>query len=132
MKVVGTIMSTGEIVIDGHLEGNIYGVRVTIGDNGFVQGDVIASEIMASGRVAGNLRATTVRLHAHGAIEGDIDYQTLSVAMGASLNGDCRHSDNPLAGIAEHAPENATQSPSYVPPQPGQPLPRQIPTPRTG
>ncbi len=110
LKIVGTIMSTGAIVVDCQTEGNLYGARITIGDHGFVHGDVIAQEITICGRVAGRLRATIVRLGAHGSVDGDVDFHTLSVDLGASLNGNCRCSDNPLAGIVAHVPEKLVSS----------------------
>ena len=108
LTVVGTIASTGTIVTEGHIQGPCYAAQLAIGESGFVQGNVTASEVTISGHVEGDLRAVKVEVRAHGAVDGNICYRTLSVDAGGLLNGTCRHSGDPLAGLAE---ERAKQAP---------------------
>lgn len=107
LMIVGTLMSEGQIVIEGHVEGPIYGAQLVLGETGEVKGDMIASQLQISGHVLGNLAATRIWLREHGAVEGDIHYQTLAIETGGLFNGACRHSDNPLAGAAEHITQTA-------------------------
>lgn len=115
--VVGTIVSTGGVVAEGHIEGSCCAARFTIGESGDVQGDVIASEIVVCGHIAGGLKASRIHLRAHGAIDGDISYRTLSVDTGGRLNGNCRYSDDPFAGVADHVREKMARLATGLPAQ---------------
>ncbi|MDE2466312.1 MAG: polymer-forming cytoskeletal protein [Alphaproteobacteria bacterium] len=111
LKVTGTILSSGTVVVDGNVEGDIYGAHVTIGEGGLIRGTVNASECVISGRVTGTLRATAIALRPSGTIDGDIGCRTLSVGLGASLNGKCRHVDNPVADLTDHGPNHEAPLP---------------------
>ena len=103
LTVVGTIASTGTVVAEGHIQGPCYAAQFAIGESGFVEGNVTASEVTISGYVEGDLRAMKVAVRAHGAVDGNICYRTLSVDAGGLLNGTCRHCGDPLAGMAEES-----------------------------
>ncbi len=109
LAIVGTIVSPGEVVADGHIRGPCCAGRLTIGENGAIEGSVIASELIINGHVEGDLNAMRVRLRALGTIDGDLCYHTLSVEDGARLNGTCRYADDPLASVATPLRERFAQ-----------------------
>ncbi len=100
LAIVGTVVSAGAVVADGHIRGPCCVGRLTVGENGAIEGSVIASELIINGHVEGNLNTERLQLRAHGTIDGEVCYRTLSVEDGARLNGTCRYSDDPLASVA--------------------------------
>jgi len=109
LTVLGVVNSTGEVFVDGHVEGEVRGARVIVGEKGSVQGEVIAMEILVYGHVFGTLRGSKMRVFAHGVIEGNIYYQTLSVETGAFVSCDCRKSGSPLAQATDSVIKIAAQ-----------------------
>jgi len=93
----GNINSSGEIQLDGSLEGDVKAGSLIIGDKAAVKGEVICETVMVRGRVEGGIRAKSVSLAAGAHIMGDILHSSLSVETGAHFEGNCRHSDDPLS-----------------------------------
>ncbi len=95
--VTGTLTSTGDIQIDGRVEGDVHSAGLVIGDKAFVHGEIMAEEITIRGRVQGSIRARKVLLCATSHVEGNILHEAFAVETGAFFEGNCRHADNPLA-----------------------------------
>jgi cytoskeletal protein CcmA (bactofilin family) len=108
--VSGTLISAGEVQVDGRVEGDIRATSVVIGEQASVKGDVYAEEAIIRGRVEGSIRARKVQLCSTSHVEGNILHEALSVEAGAFFEGNCRHSDNPLADAPEKtAPRSAVK-----------------------
>ena len=112
LTVTGTLTSTGDIQIDGRVEGDVNSTGLVIGDKAFIHGDVVAEEVTVRGRVQGSIRARKVLLAATCHVEGNILHEAFAVETGAFFEGNCRHADNPLA---EDAPKKAVEHRSTVP-----------------
>jgi cytoskeletal protein CcmA (bactofilin family) len=97
MVINGTITSTGDIQIDGRIEGDVRSVGLVIGDKAEIHGEVLAEDVTVRGKVVGKIRARKVLLAATSHVEGDILHEAFAVESGAFFEGNCRHSDNPLA-----------------------------------
>ncbi len=97
MTVNGTLTATGDIQVDGTVEGDISSASLTIGEKATVHGEVISEDVVIRGRVIGSVRANRVQLSSSSHVEGDIYHQALAVETGAFFEGNCRHSDNPMA-----------------------------------
>jgi cytoskeletal protein CcmA (bactofilin family) len=97
LVVHGTLTSTGDIQIDGKVEGNVNSTGLVIGDKAFIEGDVMAEDVTVRGRVKGAIRARKVLLASTCHVEGDILHEAFAVETGAFFEGNCRHADNPLA-----------------------------------
>ncbi|HXI99760.1 MAG TPA: polymer-forming cytoskeletal protein [Micropepsaceae bacterium] len=95
--VRGTLISAGDVQVDGRVDGDIRAAGLVIGDKAIITGDVYAEEATVRGRVEGSIRARKVQLCATCHVEGNILHEALSVESGAFFEGNCRHSDNPLA-----------------------------------
>jgi len=100
--VRGTLFSAGDVQIDGKVEGDIRAGGLVIGDKAIIVGDVYAEEAVIRGRVEGGISARKVQLCSTCHVEGNILHEALAVEIGAYFEGNCRHSENPLA----NAPEN--------------------------
>ncbi len=104
LQVVGKLESMGDMQIDGQIEGNVRCKSLVVGRHGIIKGEIIADEITVSGRVNGDIRGRKVELLSSAEVEGDILHEFLVVQSGAFLNGNCRHSENPL-GIEKQPAE---------------------------
>jgi len=106
LTVTGMLTSTGDIQIDGRVEGDVQSSGLVIGDKAFIHGDVMAEEVTVRGRVQGSIRARKVLLASTCHVEGNILHEAFAVETGAFFEGNCRHADNPLA---EEAPKRAPE-----------------------
>jgi len=95
--VNGTLTSTGDIQIDGRVEGDVNSAGLVIGEKAFIHGEVLAEDVTVRGRVQGGIRARKVLLAATCHVEGNILHEAFAVETGAFFEGNCRHSDNPMA-----------------------------------
>ena len=100
LVIIGTLTSTGEIQIDGRVDGDIRSGSVTIGEKANFEGEIVAEECTIRGRVQGTVRARKVHLLSTCHMEGTILHEALSVEVGAFFEGSCRHCADPLAEVA--------------------------------
>ena len=96
LTVTGTLVSSGDIQIDGVVEGDVRSVGLVIGEKAEIHGEILAEDIIVRGRVMGRIRAHKVQLSSTSHVEGDILHEAFAVEAGAFFEGNCRHSDNPL------------------------------------
>ena len=106
--VRGTLVSAGDVTIDGKVDGDIRAASLVIGEKAVITGDVFAEEAIVRGRVEGSIRARKVQLCSTCHVEGNIMHEALSVESGAFFEGNCRHTDNPLADAPELGSEHKT------------------------
>jgi len=97
MVVIGDVTSTGDIHIDGRVEGVVRGAHVTIGQNGAIEGEVRGERVTIHGHVQGLIRARTAWLDAACRVEGEVVYEFLTVELGARLDAICRQTGDPFA-----------------------------------
>src|SRR5436305_14032605 len=105
--VTGTLSSTGDMQVDGRVEGDVHSAALVVGEKAIIQGEVIADEVTVRGRVEGSIRARKILLCSTCHVEGNILHEAFAVEAGAFFEGNCRHSDNPMAD------ENARKLPAY-------------------
>jgi cytoskeletal protein CcmA (bactofilin family) len=92
-QIQGTLKVIQSVRIDGKVVGNIeapknQAITVVIGQDGEVQGDVIASRVIVAGKVSGNIDALErVELMASALVQGDVKYGSIAVEHGARLLG---------------------------------------------
>jgi len=95
-SIVGNITCDGPAQFYGHIEGEVRGSELLIGEGAEVVGNVIAQEVTIRGRVKGTIRAMRVKLQATGAVEGDIFHRALSIEDTALFEGSSRRVENPI------------------------------------
>ena len=113
LVVSGTLTSTGDIQVDGRVEGDVKSAGLVIGDKAFIQGEIYADDVTIRGRVQGGIRARKVLLCATSHVEGNILHEAFAVEAGAFFEGNCRHSDNPLS--EERAGQTYQSKPAGAP-----------------
>ncbi|MBN9248024.1 polymer-forming cytoskeletal protein [Hyphomicrobium sp.] len=84
------IKTKGSLLIAGHIQGDVHGESVTVGETGSVVGTITARTITVQGEVSGALKGTSVNLNATSRVDGDIVKQTLSIDEGAQFDGSVR------------------------------------------
>ena len=89
IKIKGEVRGEGNIRIEGELEGEIaIAGDCFIEGQGTIQGNITSNNLHVAGTVLGNLTASDrVEIHATGKITGDIRVPRISIADGASVNG---------------------------------------------
>ncbi|HEX2592130.1 MAG TPA: polymer-forming cytoskeletal protein [Rhizomicrobium sp.] len=126
LVVNGSLSSTGDIQIDGRVEGDVQSAGLVIGDKAFVHGEIAAEDITIRGRVQGSIRARKVLLCSTSHVEGNILHEAFAVETGAFFEGNCRHHDNPLASDAGASKGMDYSRPASPPPSiaaaPAQPM----------
>ena len=102
--IKGNIKSTGDIQIEGTVEGDIRAHLLTIGEGATVKGECIADDVVVNGRVVGRVRGLKVRLTSTARVEGDIIHKTIAIESGAHFEGSVQRQDDPLNASAKGKP----------------------------
>jgi cytoskeletal protein CcmA (bactofilin family) len=89
------LKTKGSLLISGHIQGDVHGESVTVGDTGSVVGTITARTITVQGEVSGALKGSSVNLHSTSRVDGDIVKQTLSIDEGAQFDGSVRRARDP-------------------------------------
>ncbi len=104
ITITGNIKSSGDIQIEGTIEGDVRSQVVIVGESATVRGEVVAEEVIVHGRVVGRLRGIKIRLSATARVEGDIVHKTIAIENGAHFEGSVQRQDDPIAqGAAQPA-----------------------------
>jgi cytoskeletal protein CcmA (bactofilin family) len=93
VKIVGNLTSTGDLRIDGTVEGDITSRVLTIGEGAKIDGSITAETVRISGTVGGHIRAGTVAIARTARVTGDVTYRTLSVEEGGAVEGQLRRGE---------------------------------------
>lgn len=101
LTVNGDLSSEGEVQIDCLVNGDVTAVRLAIGENAKVVGEVVADQVLIRGEVIGRIRAKSVELDKTAKVRGDIWHELLSIAAGAKIEGLCKFAENPRDMVAK-------------------------------
>ncbi len=96
LTVIGNIISTGDIQIEGTIEGDIRAHLLTVGETATIKGEVVADDVVVNGRVVGRVRGLKVRLTSTARVEGDIIHKTIAIESGAHFEGSVQRQEDPL------------------------------------
>ena len=97
LTVVGNLKTTGDIQVEGVVEGDIRAHLLTVGESATIRGEIVADDIVINGRVIGRVRGLKVRLTSTARVEGDIIHKTIAIESGAHFEGSVQRQDDPLA-----------------------------------
>src|ERR1700741_5207465 len=93
LKIKGDLICSGDIQIDGEVEGDVQSRSITIGEGAEVRGTISSDNIRVCGSVNGQLKGQSVILVKTAKLAGDDIHQTLAVEPGAYFEGQCRRID---------------------------------------
>ena len=100
LRINGDMVCSGDIQIDGWVEGDIQSRNVVVGEAATVHGAVQAENVRICGIVNGQIRADNVTLEKSARVTGDVLHKSLSIEQGAFLEGMCKRIDStPAAGL---------------------------------
>ncbi|OSP56235.1 polymer-forming cytoskeletal protein [Pseudoruegeria sp. SK021] len=96
LTITGNIRTSGDIQVEGQIEGDIYAHLLTVGETATVRGEVVADDIVVNGHVIGRVRGLKVRLTSTAKVEGDIIHKTIAIESGAHFEGSVQRQEDPL------------------------------------
>lgn len=104
LQIKGNVQSSGDITVEGQVEGDIRAHLLTVGETATVRGEIVADDVVVNGRIVGRVRGLKVRLTATARVEGDIVHKTIAIESGAHFEGSVMRQDDPIQGGAERRP----------------------------
>ncbi|MDX8348582.1 MULTISPECIES: polymer-forming cytoskeletal protein [unclassified Cognatiyoonia] len=107
LLITGNIKTSGDIQVEGQVEGDIRAHLLTVGEGATVKGEVMADDVVVNGRIIGRVRGLKVRLTSTARVEGDIIHKTIAIESGAHFEGSVQRQDDPLATGAKKMPTTA-------------------------
>ena len=110
LTIKGNIKTSGDIQVEGTIEGDIRAHLLTVGEGATVKGEVVADDVVVNGRVIGRVRGLKVRLTSTARVEGDIIHKTIAIESGAHFEGSVQRRDDPLNGAQSSKVSAATSS----------------------
>ena len=87
LTVNGNLKTTGDVNVEGTVEGDIRAHLLTIGEGATVRGEVIADDVVINGRIIGRVRGLKVRLTSTARVEGDIIHKTIAIESRCPFRG---------------------------------------------
>ena len=108
-KIIGDLLTHGNIRIDGEINGNITSKsKVALGSSSSLKGNLVASNAEVEGEITGNLFvAELLILKANAVINGDVSSLRMITEPGAKINGQCKIGEAPKAA---QSPSNSTSN----------------------
>jgi cytoskeletal protein CcmA (bactofilin family) len=94
LMITGNVSSTGELHINGKIQGDVQCIALVLGENAQLDGDVVAEDVIVRGRLTGSVRALRVMLQSQSHVEGN---KSLSIEQGTYFEGESRPSEDPLS-----------------------------------
>jgi cytoskeletal protein CcmA (bactofilin family) len=109
LRINGDMVCSGDIQIDGWVEGDIQSRNVVVGEGATVHGAIQGENVRICGIVNGQIRADNVTLEKSARVTGDILHKSLSIEQGAFLEGMCKRIDSTPTAQIEHRPVMASK-----------------------
>lgn len=109
-NIMGSIVTVGDLAVDGKVDGDVRCSLFTVGATGHINGNVIAETATIRGKIAGNVTARTILLAGTGSIEGDLTHSVLIIEEGGSFDGRSKRQADPLANTQFALEDNSKAS----------------------
>jgi cytoskeletal protein CcmA (bactofilin family) len=93
LRINGDLICSGDVQVDGWVEGDIQSRNIVIGEGATVQGGLQAETVRVCGVVNGQIKADSVVLEKTARVTGDVLHKSLAMEQGASLEGMCKRID---------------------------------------
>ena len=101
LKVKGNLLTSGDIQIEGIIEGDIQAHLLTVGETSRIKGEIVADDVIINGNVIGCVRGLKVRLTNKARVQGDIIHKAIAIESGSHFEGTVQRSDNPFKNITD-------------------------------
>lgn len=110
LRITGDLHCSGDIQIDGVVNGDIQSRNIVIGEGAAVTGSLEAETVQVFGKLIGQIKADTVTLERTAHVTGDILHHALAIAQGAFLEGACKRLDVMSAVVASVSGDPTVES----------------------
>ncbi len=110
LHITGNVKTTGDVQIEGTIEGDIRAHLLTVGEGATIRGEITADDVVINGRIVGRVRGLKVRLTSTARVEGDIIHKTIAIESGAHFEGSVQRQDDPLSSGPKASAPKATVS----------------------
>lgn len=90
LRINGDLICSGDVQVDGWVEGDIQSRNIVIGEGATVHGALQAESVRICGVVKGSIKADQVVLEKTAKVTGDVLHKTLTVEEGAQIEGMCK------------------------------------------
>lgn len=87
VTITGNIDATGDMHIDGTVEGNVTCGQLILGSSGRVKGHITAQRATIGGTVEGTVTAGELLVERSAQLTGDLAYDSVSIETGAKVDG---------------------------------------------
>jgi cytoskeletal protein CcmA (bactofilin family) len=105
--VQGDVNFVGGLRVDGHVRGHIHSnndgpATLVISEKAVVEGEIRVSHVVVDGTVNGPIYASEyLELLPNAKVVGDVNYKTLEMQVGASVDGRLLHMNESTAEVVE-------------------------------
>jgi cytoskeletal protein CcmA (bactofilin family) len=93
LRINGDLICSGDVQVDGWVEGDIQSRNIVIGEGATVHGALQAETVRICGLVKGAIKADSVVLAKTAKVTGDIMHKSLAIEEGAYLEGMCKRQE---------------------------------------
>ncbi|MXO65686.1 bactofilin family protein [Altericroceibacterium endophyticum] len=83
----GNIEAGADLHIDGSVEGDVTCAALIQGASGNIEGSITADSARLAGEVSGSVKAAQLVILKSARLHGDVEYETLTIEQGASVEG---------------------------------------------
>ena len=87
VTITGNIGGSGNLHIDGRVDGDVKCSSLIVGNSGQVNGNISADDAKIAGSINGTVAAKVLTIEASARITGDLSYDSVSVETGAQVDG---------------------------------------------
>ena len=113
--ITGDITFTGQLDIEGTVNGSVQGVSgdavLRVVSGGRVAGEIKVPHATVNGKVEGDVHSSErLVLSEQAVIDGDVYYNLIEMAAGAKVNGGLRHSSNVADDLAAKREAKAAEA----------------------
>jgi len=96
LHIKGSVISKGDIKLNGVVEGDVSARKLLINKNAELRGSATTEKVVVGGYVGGNIDSVRVELTSSAKVQGDLVCKTLSIDENAHFNGTSKHIEDPL------------------------------------
>ena len=106
LRINGDLVCSGDIQVDGWVEGDIQSRNIVVGEGATVHGALQAESVRICGVVKGQIKADSVVLEKTAKVTGDVLHKSIAIEQGAQIEGMCKRTDAPAAMLPTPAAAN--------------------------
>ena len=87
VTITGNVTATGDMHVDGHVDGDLTCGSLTLGVGGRITGNITARKATLAGTVDGAIAVAELSVEKSAKLTGDVSYENLAIANGARVDG---------------------------------------------